>query len=195
MRMFTRREALIAGAGLAALAATPSRAGQEEASRAVGWILGDNLSIGGLFYGNGDDTNAQKYLAQARAIAANINLQVPNYPERGSDQEATMSAIIEYLANGAGWHVGEQLAQGFGKDAGVLFEVAVKSNILIWVYQPGDDSGGGGLISSRLDGLVPRELWQPILDAIAAKKPANDFQQVMFAAHKAIADYLVKQTS
>jgi hypothetical protein len=194
MIRFTRRSFIIGATaiGVAALV-RPALAGEAEAANAVAWLLGDNLSLGALLYARGaEQKNIDSYIDQARAIAKNINLTVPDLPARGSDDATTMSTVVHYLIDGDGWHVGEQLAADFGDTAGLLFEVAVKSNLLILLYEPGDDSGIGAIVKSRLTGVLPPEYWQPLLDAIDAKKPAADVQAAVLDMHKTIANYLVK---
>jgi len=190
------RRNFIAAAGALGVAslAYPALAGETEAANAVGWLLGDNLSLGALIYARGgNQKDVDGYMNQARAIARNINLNIPDLPAKGSDDAATMSAIVHYLIAGDGWHVGEQLAAAYGQTAGTMFEVSVKSNILVLFYEPGDDSGIGAVIKSRLDGVLPPSYWQPLLDDIAAKKDSAVIEKAVVDMHKAIADYLVKQ--
>jgi len=64
--------------------------------------------------------------------------------------------------------------------------------VLILLYEPGNDSGIGAIISSRLDGLLPRDLWGAVVDAIAAKASADDLQTAIYKMHDDIGQYLVK---
>ena len=192
--IIARRALLLGGAAIAAVAAiSPALAGEAEAANAVAWMLGDNLSLGALIYARGgEQKDIDGYFGQARAIAKNINLEIPDLPAKSDDTSQTSADVIHYLIAGDGWHVGEQLASDYGDKPGALFEVAVKSNLLLLLYGPGDDSGIGDIIKSRLDGLLPPELWQPVLDAIAAKKSADEVQEAVFTMHESVAQYLVK---
>jgi hypothetical protein len=194
MSRINRRQVLAASAALAAIGLiSPATAGEAEAANAVAWIIGDNLSLAGLLYARGGDAKSvDGYLTRARDIARNISLEIPDLPAKGADDSATTADVIHYLISGAGWNVGAQIASGYGASSGSLFEVAVKSNILMLLYEPGNDNGVGDIIRSRLDGLVPPALWQPLLDAIAAKQPAADVQQAILTMHAAVVDYLVK---
>ena len=189
-----RRGLLVGAAALAgASAISPAFAGEAEAANAVAWLIGDNLSLAGLLYARGGDPkDVAGHLGQARAIAKNISVEIPDFPKPSPDPMQTTADVIHYLIAGDGWHVGEQLAGTYGEAPGKLFEVAVKSNILILLYQPGDDSGVGDIIKARLDGLLPPELWQPVLDTISASKPQDELQQAILTMHSAVADYLVK---
>jgi len=60
-------------------------------------------------------------------------------------------------------NVGEQ----FGKNAGLLFEISVKSNLLILLYEPGDDQGIGSVIQARCNEIgLPNNLWLDVAWAI-----------------------------
>ena len=194
MSRINRRGLLTTGAAvLGAALISPAFAGEAEAANAVAWIIGDNLSLAGLLYARGGEAKSiDGYLTQARAIAKNISIEIPDLPARGADATATTADVIHYLISGEGWNVGTQIASGYGDASGKLFEVAVKSNILMLLYEPGNDSGIGDIVRSRLGGLLPPDLWQPLLDAIGASKPPSDVQEAIFTMHAAITDYLVK---
>ncbi len=62
------------------------------------------------------------------------------YPARSSlTVSLSLVAVIEYLIKGDGADLGRKIAEQFGKNADLLFEISVKSNLLILLYEPGDD--------------------------------------------------------
>ena len=195
MNQLRRRHVVAAGLALAAAAIVrPAFADANPAvARAIGWLLGDNLSLGALVYAQGAAAaDVATYIDKARGLGANIGLTVPDLPALEADETATLSAVIHYLIAGDGWHLGDFLLQSQGQEATTLFEVAIKSNVLILLYEPGNDSGIGEIIRSRLDGLLPRDLWGPVVDAVTSKKSADDVQTAIYKMHDDIGQYLIK---
>ena len=75
-----------------------------------------------------------------------MKIEVKPFPPRGETPVATYAAVIEYLIKGDGAEIGRKIGEQFGKNAGALFEISVKSNLLILLYEPGDDQGIGSVI-------------------------------------------------
>lgn len=66
--------------------------------------------------------------------------------------------------------MGAALAAKYGGDAASLFEVSMKSNLLILLYQPGQDRGIGEVIKIRCEEIeLPKDLWRQVVDAIDSK--------------------------
>ena len=116
---------------------------------------------------------------------------VPDLPANGA-AAATTADVIQDLFSGGGSNVGVEIASGHGASSGRRFEVAVKSDIVMLRYDPVNDNGAGSIIRSRLDGLVPPALWQPLFEAIAAKQASADLQQAILVMQAAVVGYLVK---
>jgi len=73
MHVFRRRHILVAGFAFAAVTAVrPAFADANPAvARAIGWLIGDNLSLGALNYGQGaSDANVAVYFAASAPISA-----------------------------------------------------------------------------------------------------------------------------
>ena len=195
MHQFHRRQVLLAGFALGAAAMVrPAFAAADDAtSRAVGWLIGDNLSLGSLVYAQGaDPKDVATYLDKAKGLGANVGIVLPELPANGVDETATLTEIVHYLIAGDGWKLGDTVAQNLGKQAAILFEVAIKSNLLLMLYDPGDDHGIANIITARLDGVLPRELWGPAVDAITAKKSADDVSTAVVTMDTDISNYLIK---
>ena len=102
--------------------------------------------------------------------------------------------MIHYLIAGDGAALGNEIGQKFGTPAGTLFEVSVKSNLLILLYQPGEDQGIGGVIQSRMSEIgLPENLWIGVVTAVNSKAPEADVKDAVFKMHDDVAAYLGKQ--
>lgn len=82
----------------------------------------------------------------------------------------------------------------FGNAAGTLFEVSVKSNLLILLYQPDEDQGIGSVIQSRMSEIgLPENLWMGVVTAINNKASEGDVKDAVFKMHDYVAAYLGQQ--
>jgi hypothetical protein len=193
-RWFVMASGLAAGAALAPAGSLRAAEGASAATRAASFIVGDNLSLAGLLYARGaKQETVDGLLAKCNTLAKDLGVPIKPFPPRGKTETATTADVIHYLIQGDGWAVGTALVKRYDKAHGLLFEVAVKSNLLMLLYQPGDDSGIGGIVKSRCEELkLPQPLWMPVIVAIAAKKPFDDIREAVLKMHKDITDYLVK---
>jgi hypothetical protein len=109
---------------------------------------------------------------------------------------ATYADVIHYLIKGDGADIGSAIAGKFGNEAGALFEVALKSNLLILLYQPGDDQGIGEVIKSRMSEIgLPANLWMGVVTAIGKQAPENDVKDAVFKMHDEVAAILDSRPS
>ena len=83
------------------------------------------------------------------------------------------------------------MAEKFGIAAGTLYEVSIKSNLLLLLYEPGDDQGIAGVIQSRMTEVgLPENLWMGVVNAINNKAPQGDVKDAIFKMHDDVAAYL-----
>jgi hypothetical protein len=199
LRPQTRRRFLMASAiavsgGNLPLGSAKAAEAASAATRAAAFIVGDNLSLAALLYARGaKQETIDGLLAKCNVLAKDLGVTVKPFPPRGKTDTATMADVIHYLIQGDGWAIGTALVNHYDKGHGLLFEVAVKSNLLMLLYQPGNDSGIGNIVKSRCEELkLPPPLWMPLVQAIAAKKPFDEVREAVFKMHKDVTDYLVK---
>jgi hypothetical protein len=85
-------------------------------------------------------------------------------------------------------------AAKFGKDAGLLYDAAIKSNLLLLLYEPGDDHGLGGVIRSRMsEAGLPEQLWIGVVKAIDGKASQSELKDAVLKMHEAVASYLGRE--
>jgi hypothetical protein len=159
------------------------------------WLLGDNLSIAALLYNqNAPADMVDRFLTKAKKLADIFQVDLKPFPAKASDSAQASADIIHYLIAGDGAHIGVELAQKLDDAHGILFEVAVKSNLLILLYAPGDDLGHSiaDVIQKRLTSInLPPRLWQPVVDLVNKGGSADDVKQAVFKMHKDIADFYI----
>lgn len=181
--------ALPAAAG-AALAAEGSKTTQGGA-----WLLGDNLSIAALLYNQNASKDAvDRFLSKAKKIADIFGLTIKPFPAKAATSAASSADMIHYLIAGDGAALGSALSKKYDDAHGVLFEVSVKSNLLILLYAPGDSLGRSiaDVIKSRLTAIhLPQKLWSNVVTLVHDKGTADAVKQAVFKMHKDVADYFI----
>jgi hypothetical protein len=177
-------------AGTAAFAEDESKTTQGGA-----WLLGDNLSLAALLYNQGaDPAMIDRFLSKAKKLADIFGLEIKPFPAKAGSSSASTADMIHYLIAGDGAALGAALARKYGDAHGVLFEVSVKSNLLILLYAPGDDLGRSiaEVIKSRLTSIqLSENLWIGVVNLVNNKGSVDDVKQAVFKMHKDIADYFI----
>jgi hypothetical protein len=190
------RRALIALALAAAtsplLGGSGAHAAPAEPIAAAAWRLGDRLSLAAfLFAQGGQDDAVERLLSSVKPITEVMGITLAPFPPRAATSADTYGEVIVYLVEGAGAETERALATKFGKDAGLLFDAAIKSNLLLLLYEPGDDHGLGGVIRSRMsEARVPEQLWIGVVEAIDAKASQTELKDAVLKMHEAVASYL-----
>ena len=192
---FTRRGlcAWALGSALFVLAASPLGAAEESAvAKAAAWRIGDHMSLAGLLYAQGgEQQNVDELIASVKPLTEAMQIKIKPFPPRGASQVETYAEVIQYLIKGDGAEVGRQIGKDFGKSAGMLFEIAVKSNLLILLYEPGDDQGIADVLQSRCTEIgLPNNLWFDMVNTVRSNGSKEDVKDAVFKMHDDVAAYL-----
>jgi hypothetical protein len=195
-RSWNRRNLLKASLAAAVILAFPAAsaiaAGTQE-TRGGTWILGDRLSLAALLYAQNRAQNLiDQTLGAAKSIASALGVEVPPFPAKSSTQPATDADVIHYLIKGDGAQIGVALANKYGPDHGVLYEVSVKSNLLIWLYAPGDSLGKGigDVIKDRCESIhLPQQLWMPVVTLVNNQGSPDAIKDAVFKMHEDVANF------
>ena len=185
----------LAAAVLLVLGIASVHAQESAVAKAAAWKIGDQLSLAGLLYAQGgEDTNVKELIDSIKPFTDAMKIEIKPFPPRAATPVETYAAVIEYLIKGAGADIGRKIAEQFGKNAGLLFEISVKSNLLILLYEPGDDQGIGGVIQSRANEVgLPNNLWLDVVNAVNSKAPKEEVKNAVFKMHDDVAAYLNQQ--
>jgi hypothetical protein len=161
---------------------------------AAAWRLGDRLSLAAfLFARGGQDDAVERLLSSIKPIAETMGISIAPFPTRAATSVDTYGEVIVYLVEGAGAETGRALAAKFGKDASLLYDAAIKSNLLLLLYEPGDDHGLGGVIRSRMsEAGLPEQLWIGVVNAVDAKASQSELKDAVLKMHEAVASYLAR---
>jgi hypothetical protein len=180
---------------LALLGASGVRATESAVAKAAAWRMGDDLSLAGLLYAQGgEEQNVEQLLSRLKPLAESMKIEVKPFPPKAATPIDTYAAVIEYLIKGDGAEIGRQIAKQFGTAAGMLFEISVKSNLLVLLYEPGEDHGMGSAIQARCNEVgLPNNLWFDVITAINRQAPKDEVKNAVFKMHDDVEAYLNQQ--
>jgi hypothetical protein len=164
-------------------------------TRLDAWLLGSHWSLAALANDRGVAAeNVHKWLESAQQHAATLGVSMGNLPETGAagDSQRTSRQVLNYLFV-QGQQIGSELAKQRGADHAALVEVAVKSNLLRVLYMPG--SAATKAISDAIaraapQAALPKDLWQPLLDLLAANADAAEIRKAVQSFHAEVERHL-----
>ena len=173
----------------------PAEAG--DVSKLGAWTIGHNLSLAAMLYAqDSPQQNIDPPLAKAKKAAESIKVAIKPFPPKGKTRPDTMAAVIHYLIKGDGWSTGEVIFKKFGREHATLFEIAVKTNLGLVMYQPGDDHGIANVLKKRAEEIkLAPDLWTPVVAAMTEKRPQKDVQAAIAKMHENIAARLLKDVT
>jgi hypothetical protein len=186
---------VLATALLLLVVASSPRAEESAVAKAAAWRIGDQLSLAGLLYAQGgEEENVKQLLDSIKPLTEAMQIEIKPFPPRAATPVETYAEVIQYLIKGDGAEIGRRISEKFGSGAGTLFEVSVKSNLLILLYEPGDDQGIGSVIQSRCNEIsLPNNLWIDVVNAVNKKASKDEVKDAVFKMHDDVAAFLNQQ--
>lgn len=174
-----------------------ARPPQQQSTRARAWELGGKLSLAAIGLASPAlPSTIQKVFASAKEIGAGLGVDVPALPERELDRTQTQSLVMKYLLADAGAPIAGKLGSTYGGDHSALFEVAVKSSLLLLFYTPGGPEGAevATVIKKRaVDARLPEGLWQPLVAKIEARATFDEVKTAVTDLHNGVRRHLAEE--
>ena len=164
-------------------------------SRRAAWLLGSRLSLAALANDRGIAAKSVPiWMDDARTAAKLLGTSVADLPEPAAASDTTLASrqVIDYLvANGQ--RIGPELSKQYGAEQSALFEIALKSNILLLLYSP--DTSAGGSVAAAISQVAPKaklpaELWQPLVDVLNKKATQSEVRAAVRKMHVDVDQYL-----
>ncbi len=161
---------------------SPSPASATSSSKAIAWELGNKLSLAALLY-NAQGTENSESLTKAKILAGAFGAQVPPFPTKTGGKAKDSAAITAYLLNDAGKTIIEKVEERYDKDHADLFEMSLKSNLLLMMYGPGEKTGKTIADVIERNGMrakLPESLWQPVVSKVETDASFDDVKEAIF---------------
>lgn len=178
-------------------AATSESSAPRLSTRRAAWLLGSRLALAALAHDRGvAQDKVPIWFADAQTAAKLLGTSFGELPEPASvgDQKVPASRqVINYLLVN-GQRMGHDLAKQHGVEDASLFEVALKSNILLLLYTPSGTAGesiAAAIAQAAPRAKLPTELWKPLVDTLGKKAPQTDVRAAVRKMHTEVDQYLV----
>lgn len=174
--------------------APPSPSTNAPSGKAIAWNLADKLSMAAILYDlKGAETSDS--LSKAKILAAEVGAVVPMFPIKTGEKSKDTAAILAYLLNDVGKNVGGSVKTKYGQKEAALFEMSLKSNVLLMLYAPGDSMGKTVAKVVRSDAKaadLPENLWLPTVTKIESGASFDDVKDAIMEMHTDVSQYLAK---
>jgi hypothetical protein len=162
--------------------------------RLAAWQLGSKLSLAAL--ANDRDIapkTVESALADSKELADRLETTVAELPERGlSGSDPASRQVLNYVIE-QGHQIGRDLTEKYGPEAAALFEVAMKSNLLLVLYTPGSSSSDA--IVAAISAAAPRAqlpagLWQPLINMVTSQADGAEVRKAVRSFHAEVERHL-----
>jgi hypothetical protein len=164
-------------------------------TRRMAWLLGSKLSLAALANDRGAPAeDVADWFHQSRRLAKLLDTSVAELPPRppAVDTAAPPDRALEYLF-AQGQQIGQELGSRRGDDHAALFELAVKSNILLAMYRP--NASVVGALAAAIEQAsgraeLPAPLTQPLLNKLSSGASQAEVRDAVFQLHADVDRYL-----
>jgi tetratricopeptide (TPR) repeat protein len=152
------------------------------------WVLGSKLSLAGTLHSQGGDAaTVGRQFAAASAAATSLGIKLPALPARKGNKVEDSATVLHYLLNTTGNPIGGILGKSYGPEHAAIFEVALKSNMLLTLYGPGESMANtiAGVIRSRSgNAKFLGAMTAKLLQLIEQKAPYEQVKTELFSIHE-----------
>lgn len=167
-------------------------------SHRAAWHVGSRLSLAAL--ANDRHLSAQNvpiWFEDAKAAAKLLGTTVDDLPEPAAadDKMLLSQQAFDYLVR-TGQRIGPEITKQHGAEDAALFEVALKSNILMLLYLPDSQAGhsvAAAIAQAAPKAKLPDELWKPLVEALNKQVPQSDVRAAIKKMHVDVDRYLAER--
>ena len=161
-------------------------------SKAKVWELGNKLSLAAVLFEAQGITHAES-ITVAKDLATEIGAEVPSFPAKTGNNASDGAAILHYLLTGPGKTIGEKIGSKYDRDHTDLYEISLKSNVLLMMYGPGDSLGkttAKFITKAGERAKLPKPCWGPLVAKIEGERPYDDVKEEIFDMQKNVGGFL-----
>jgi hypothetical protein len=164
-------------------------------SHRAAWHLGSRLSLAALASDRRlAANNVPIWFEDAKAAAKLLGTSITDLPEPAAadDKSLISSQAFDYLVTKAK-PIGRDIAKQHGPEDAALFEIAIKSNLLLLMYTPEAPAGNSiaaAILQAAPKAKLPDELWKPLVEALNKQAPQSDVRTAVRTMHVNVDRYL-----
>jgi hypothetical protein len=166
----------------------------EQSSAFLAWLFGSQLSLATVFYDRdaAAPDEIRTMIDRVRPAAEHLGADIQEWPLKTGQPADDSARILHYLITTTG-NTRDVIAAKHGLKCSLLFEVAMSSNTLLLIYEPGGPEGLAIASSIRnhspLAG-IPTELWTPVVEKVGAGVAYSEVRNSIGQFHDRAAKYL-----
>jgi hypothetical protein len=177
-----------------AVAAEPTR--PAVSARRAAWRLGSRLSLAALANDRGiAPEKVPKWFNEAESMAGVLKVAIAPLPERPESPAADGAPVATKFLVQQLKSIGKELATIHGMEPAALFDLAVKSNLLLIYNKPGTSA-----ITQIAESIrktlpqtnLPAGLYRPLLDALSNGSPPAAVRQAVTKLHADVDAHLAE---
>ncbi len=170
---------------------TPSA---NDVAKVAVWFVGAKLGLAAMAYFR-NTADYAAFFNDAKSRAKEIDIDVNDFPPRPSKSTDGLLALLDYMNRGDSAHIESQIFQKYGDYHATLYDVSSKMFLIPLIYDLDPDEARTTLVDGMRKKLaainMPDRLWQPLVDAVAAKKSFDDVRTATIQMNNDVLDYLV----
>lgn len=159
-------------------------------TRFLAWELGSRLSLAAIGYNEGASLETVKSMIKdVRPVAKFFGAEIPSLPTKTGQFSKDSAEILNYILNTVGDNIGSKIASLYPNDHLCLFEVALKSNILLLIYGPGDDISKAiaNVIRERAPSAkIPLHIWRSVVNKIESQASYEEVKEAVVRMHEEV---------
>ena len=163
-------------------------------TRQVAWDLADTLSLAAIANAQGvQKATVDSMFAKASEAGKKFGVTIPALPVNTGNKISDQAEALGYLLRKVGGPMGGILKKEFDEEHALLFEISLKSNILLIMYGPGESTTDSivNVIKTRSERIgLPPKLTANLLDLLAAQATYEKVKPAVFQMHRDVAAYL-----
>lgn len=170
------------------LPAAPNSSDPARNTRRVAWLLGTKLSLAVLAHDRaGDPAEIKKWYDQSQSLARLLGTTIDPLPTPNPGSAAGNQGIDFVFKQGQ--RIGRELAKRYGDAEAALFELAVKTNVLLTLYHP-----NAAVIQALTESMeaagkranLPADVVAPLAKAVAEKAPYATVRAAVYQMNRDI---------
>jgi len=163
-------------------------------TRQIAWDLGDTLSLAAIANAQGvQKASVDSMFAKATEGGKKFGVTIPALPVNSGNKISDQAEALAYILRKVGGPMGGILNKDYDEEHALLFEISLKSNILLIMYGPGESTTNSivGVIKTRSEKVgLPPKLTANLLNLIAAQATYEKVKPAVFQMHRDVAAYL-----
>jgi len=181
------------------VAADAAAQANSESKKRLVWELGSNISRAATLHAQGaSKPQVDRPFAAARKAATSLGITIPDLPAVAGDRVKDTALMLQYMLARTGNPIGDILQKNLGPEHAAIFEIALKSNILLIMYGPGESTTetiANVIRTRRSRTTLPNGMTDKLLQLIAAQAPYDEVKAELLNIHEfappfiAILDY------